>query len=290
MDNSQHGPRTHCHSMLEDIGCLVLRRAVPDDAMAALQELVTQRISAAESALLENHSERIRLGETEFMFKEMSSRGGQRFDLLVDVPPPLLQRIDATWRHLVADTLGCVAADVHCQISIVYSKPGAPCQDWHSDGAHIQADAGWGVDDDRRSPDLAPRAAGGSVVCRDGSDASATTATPSLPSHAAKQSRAYAVCVFVPMIDLDDTVGYTSFYPCSHRHKGLVGFGPAASVLQTEVHGIVPKGSAVLYDYRLLHRGMSNQSSATQRELVQFLYSVPWYAEAKNYGSEPLFE
>eukprot|EP00041_Stephanoeca_diplocostata_P035730 m.1270598 g.1270598 ORF g.1270598 m.1270598 type:complete len:81 (+) comp24749_c0_seq42:1518-1760(+) len=46
--------------------------------------------------------------------------GGQRFDLLVDVPPPLLQRIDATWRHLVADTLGCVAADVHCQISIVY--------------------------------------------------------------------------------------------------------------------------------------------------------------------------
>eukprot|EP00041_Stephanoeca_diplocostata_P035728 m.1270477 g.1270477 ORF g.1270477 m.1270477 type:complete len:104 (+) comp24749_c0_seq32:1893-2204(+) len=88
-----------------------------------------------------------------------------------------------------------------------YSKPGAPCQDWHSDGAHIQADAGWGVDDDRRSPDLAPRAAGGSVECRDGSDASATTATPSLPSHAAKQSRAYAVCVFVPMIDLDDTVG-----------------------------------------------------------------------------------
>lgn len=48
-------------------------------------------------------------------------------------------------------------------------------------------------------------------------------------------------------------------------------------------------GDCVLYDYRLVHRGMPNKSEATQRPLLQFFYHQPQYHEVKNYGSEPLF-
>lgn len=33
----------------------------------------------------------------------------------------------------------------------------------------------------------------------------------------------YAVCVFLPMMDLSPTVGFTQFWPGSHRYEGLVG-------------------------------------------------------------------
>lgn len=55
-------------------------------------------------------------------------------------------------------------------MSVVYSRPGAGEQDWHSDGPHIGHGAGW-----------------------DGEGAAAP----------------YALCVFVPLIDLNPTVGFT---------------------------------------------------------------------------------
>jgi hypothetical protein len=37
--------------------------------------------------------------------------------------------------------------------------------------------------------------------------------------------------VFVPLIDLDSSVGFTQFWPGSHAHPELAGFGPAAPML-----------------------------------------------------------
>ena len=98
----------------------------------------------------------------------------------------------------------------------------------------------------------------------------------------------YAVCAFVPLIDLTHETGYTSFWPGSHCHPGLLGFGPAATAIGCEVDGVLRAGSCVLYDYRLLHRGRAN-TGKIQRELVQLLYSRD-YSERKNYGSERLLE
>ena len=42
---------------------------------------------------------------------------------------------------------------------------------------------------------------------------------------------------------------------------------------------IVNAGSAVVYDYRLMHRGMPNDSE-DERPILQFVYSVPEYQEA----------
>jgi hypothetical protein len=140
-----------------------------------------------------------------------------------------------------------------CDVSVVYSKPGALNQDWHCDGRHL---------------------AGAQKADFDGSGV----------------SRPYAVCVFVPLVDLSPEVGFTQFWAGSHRSEGLIGFGAAALVLRGNVDGIIKKGGCVAYDYRTMHRGMGNASKDTLRPVLQFLYATEAYQETKNYGSRSLFD
>ena len=99
---------------------------------------------------------------------------------------------------------------------------------------------------------------------------------------------AYAVCVFVPLLDLDEKTGCTQFWPGSHVHQHLLGFGPAGNVLETTVRAQVAAGSAVLYDYRILHRGLENTCSDGRRDVVQVVYHKPDYTEARNYSTKSL--
>ena len=138
------------------------------------------------------------------------------------------------------------------QVSIVYSRPGAGLQEWHTDGDHLGR---------------------------------TTTGFESISTSAPSP---YAVCVFLALIDLNRSVGFTQFWPGSHRRSGLVGFGGSAPLIGSAVDGLLPAGGCAIYDYRLMHRGMANRSESTLRPLVQFLYSVPSYRETKNYGSECL--
>lgn len=86
---------------------------------------------------------------------------------------------------------------------------------------------------------------------------------------AADAARPYAVCVFVPLLDLTADTGCTQFWPGSHMHAHLLGFGPAAPVLEAAVDGRVAAGDAVLYDYRVLHRGLPNACEALRRDVLQ---------------------
>ncbi|KAG1667527.1 hypothetical protein FOA52_013717 [Chlamydomonas sp. UWO 241] len=156
----------------------------------------------------------------------------------------------APWVRALVDPL--LPGGWRCDVSVVYSKPGATAQDWHADGRHLRGEAEAGFD-----------------------------------GHGA--AAPYALCVFVPLIDLDVTVGFTQFWLGSHVTSGLIGFGSAARVLRGTVDGIVQAGGFVAYDYRLLHRGMPNASVATTRPVLQFLYARPSYRETKNYGSRSLF-
>ena len=73
-------------------------------------------------------------------------------------------------------------------------------------------------------------------------------------------SKAYAICVFAPLIDLSETVGYTQFWPGSHKYQGLLGFGPAAEEIGTS-SSIVPVEAsrfihATIRSYYKLHADM----------------------------------
>eukprot|EP00055_Hartaetosiga_balthica_P002651 m.4721 g.4721 ORF g.4721 m.4721 type:complete len:237 (+) comp2281_c0_seq1:616-1326(+) len=173
-----------------------------------------------------------------------------RFDLLVPVDKfPSIKELEVVgpWVSLMKAMLG---NDVVCDVSLVYSRPGATEQTWHADGPHIGKTADWS---------------------------------------GKGQDKPYAICVFLPLISLNKIVGYTQFWPASHKYDELIGFGPVCPLLECELDGIVDVGSAVVYDYRLIHRGMPNKSEETERPLIQFLYHIPQYKEVSNYGKEQLF-
>jgi hypothetical protein len=44
-----------------------------------------------------------------------------------------------------------------------------------------------------------------------------------------------------------------------------------------------------VYDYRLMHRGIGNESKDTRRPILQFMYAVDGYKERKNYGQKSVF-
>jgi ectoine hydroxylase-related dioxygenase (phytanoyl-CoA dioxygenase family) len=84
-------------------------------------------------------------------------------------------------------------------------------------------------------------------------------------------------------------MGCTQFWPGTHKYGHLLGFGPAATELGLELDALVSPSDAVIYDYRTLHRGLSNDSSQ-QREMLQFVFHVKSYSEGRNYRGASLYE
>ena len=112
----------------------------------------------------------------------------------------------------------------------------------------------------------------------------------------------YALNIFLPLAD-DDTkleAGPTEFIPQSHRM-------PESQVMQI-VNGETPseegdgigvvgpkleQGDALLYDYRVCHRGTANLTSSTTgegrvRRILYLMYARPWFKEHMNFGDDKL--
>jgi len=218
-------------------------------------ELLTEsknRIEQADKAMAKLG---INIGIDTVKFEEISSRGKFRFDLLFDLnQAKAVQKLAKTgpWLPFIQQLLEIeTEEDFTTAVSVVYSRPKAEDQGWHADGPHVDQAADW------------------------------TTPTAASP---------YAICVFLPLVDLSPTVGFTQFWIGSHQHLGVVGFGPASLMLGGEIDGIVNSGGCVIYDYRLIHRGMANLSEDIERPILQFLYHRKSYVEDKNYGVRKLFK
>eukprot|EP00892_Ulva_mutabilis_P011970 jgi/Ulvmu1/9145/UM005_0243.1 len=224
-----------------------LQGCLSSEAIALWQQQVQQQVELLEGLLrgrgVALHDNAI------FTFREVAARGRHRFDARLDVGPlwqaPPAQQLravlrQAPWMPVVRALLGEEAVTI---TSVVYARPGADAQEWHSDGPP-----------------------------------------------AAQDGQPYAVCVFVPLLQLTADTGCTQFWPGTHVQPHLVGFGPAAAVLETAVDGLVAAGDAVLYDYRTLHRGLPNVSEAVRRDVLQVVYHVKGYDEQRNYSADCLLE
>lgn len=238
-----------------------------------IQKRFQDYVTLLEDTVKENH-QHIILGQSAFGFKEYTHRGIQRFEVLFDPSSDLYTSIRTSfehqWKCTVCQYLKVESIEkLRLNISCVYSRPGSPNQDWHTDGDHY-------IDQQHRRISV-PTATG---VHNDNADDSC-------------HHEAYAVCIFVPLIPLTETTGYTRFWPKSHRYPNLLGLARAADgCLQATVDtvGLHP-GDFVMYDYTTWHRGMANQSTTgTERPILQFLYSLSWYKERKNYGTQSVFD
>lgn len=175
--------------------------------------------------------------------------------MLVDLDgSPAVERLArrGPWVGAVRDALSRSNEDIVFQCSIVESRPGATAQDWHADGPHVGKARDWDCGE-----------------C----------------------DPAYALCAFVPLLVGAGSangrgVGATQFWPGSHEYNALIGFGGAAGPLGCALELSVDVGDAVIYDYRCMHRGLSNTSEGLRRPLLQILYCRASYDEARNYNSD----
>lgn len=241
------------------LGMFCVSERLSDLVLENLKGETRSRISRIEAAIRTKKPD-IRMGSDTFAFLEIGSRGDNRFDLLFEEGDPESPTVSGVmwanpWISMIRSLIP-TSEQLKCATSVVYSLPGAPNQAWHADGRHMPSPT-------RSNDPLDP----------DG-----------LPEYIPP----YAICVFVPLIPLTEITGFTQFWPGTHRCPKLLGFGGAAEIMSATVDGIVPAGAAVVYDYRLMHRGMANATKDTVRPVLQFLYHVASYSEVKNYGSESL--
>lgn len=236
---------------MKEWGMFVQNGILLSDELVLLRQTVLNEIDKTER-LLKMHHPDISIGQDIISFKEIASRGNERFDLLLPPSSTACQFVSDVIKPRISHVLDNILGnDIDCDVSVVYSRPRATNQGWHADGDHQRGanDAGMEVDGWRTS-----------------------------------LSEPYALCIFIPLIDLDDITGFTQFWPASHRNKGLAGFGPFAEIAEATFDGKCKAGSAIWYDYRLMHRGIENTSTIL-RPVLQLLFRRTWYIEKRNYGN-----
>ena len=242
---------------MKEYGLFFQSALVDKSTVDELREEIMSEIKLTEDLIRLHHPE-INIGTDFISFKEIGSRGNERFDLLLLEQTNIREIIEKRVVQLISPVVESILGsnEVDFDLSVVYSKPGAPDQGWHADGDHQKGaeDVRWHID--------------------------------GWKSHLAD---AYALCVFIPLIDLDDETGYTQFWPASHQSRGLAGFGPVAQITESTWNGVCNAGDAIWYDYRTMHRGMQNCSSKL-RPVIQILFRRRWYSETRNYGTVGIAE
>lgn len=238
-------------------GIMVQEGLLDSKRIIDLRKLVDDAINQVEDSLA-IHRPNINIGQDNFIFREIASRNLERFDLRVNDQETCAFVTEFIMNHpevkkILYNNLGS-ESEIDFDISVVYSKPGACTQGWHADGDHQKggSDAGWSTDGWK------------------------------------KQSQAYAFCLFIPLINLNDEVGFTQFWPKSHYSRQLAGFGPVAQLCHSTFDGKCSAGDAIWYDYRLMHRGMPNCSVNTIRPVLQIVFKKKWYIEKSNFSEEPI--
>ena len=86
----------------------------------------------------------------------------------------------------------------------------------------------------------------------------------------------YCINVFYPLVDLTEEMGPTQFYPGSHvlgnfSNDKLENFSICCDA-----------GAAVIFDYRIKHRGSVNTSKSTKRPVLYLAYAQTWYVDRRN--------
>lgn len=203
-----------------------------------------------------------------FKFFEVSSRCNGRLDIRINRDDDVLSQLvdpasPSPWLDCVKSILGSDAELRY--FGLIISFPGSSNQRWHGDGPHLFGDE--------------------------------------------LQCPAHAVNVFIPLDDITEELGPTEFIPSSHLLTyaakidkvlqvysdldGSMGTLDVAKICDTRA-GCLPirplptRGSSLIYDYRVLHRGTANTSTSCRR-MLYLLYTKPWFTDTINFGKCSIF-
>jgi ectoine hydroxylase-related dioxygenase (phytanoyl-CoA dioxygenase family) len=85
-----------------------------------------------------------------------------------------------------------------------------------------------------------------------------------------------AITLGIPLLEMNEQNGTTGILPGSHRDL-------KASKSEQEIQPIVREGSAVLWDFQVLHGGTANRGAAL-RPLLYVTCCRPWFVDHRNFA------
>ncbi len=102
----------------------------------------------------------------------------------------------------------------------------------------------------------------------------------------------YALNVFIPLDDITEELGPTEFCIGSHSAEEAIkilsklenGDKKGAKVIAP----LLRSGDALIYDYRVCHRGTQNLAKKT-RPMLYLMYARPWFTDHINFSGKKLF-
>ena len=263
--------------LLRSRGFAELQPSLGTEELFWLLRHASERVSIASAAL---HQQSFTPFEDDFAFADTAARSKGRIELRLPLPSAAGASSDAgrllalashgPWARIARAALR--DANPLVTASVIVSRPGAPHQAWHADGPHPEQDAArlrraaWSATE---MPDAPRRPA------------------PSPPT---------ALCCFVPLRSLTSRLGGTALWLGSHALGcGAVEVACAGAVeLLGSQTPLPPAGGALLYDYRLIHRGEANVWQPGDggenglRPLLQFVFrkrAEGGWAERQNFLS-----
>lgn len=176
-------------------------------------------------------------------FREINCRDGGRFDIRHKVDEPPLRDLsqNGSWIAVVKEILGEDVALLFC--GVVLARGG-------SAGSIEQA---WHQDGCHLFPE-----------------------STHLPCH--------CLNVFLPLVDISQDNGPTEFVLGSHREDAHIWKSSNLSDDGEEADAVsltCSAGTALVFDYRILHRGAANTTSS-DRPCLYFTYAKPWFKDHQN--------
>ncbi len=182
-------------------------------------------------------------------FEEIVQRSPGRWDVPISMSEFGLRDCDLPWWSLIATMLGEDAE--HSFSGVVSSEPSSPAQFWHSDSPHVS------------SEHLGPHAINVMMALQD-------VTMEMGPTECARGSHLLTNHLSNPALKIDELV---------YQHLSTT---PASLVKGTDHHEpecaaeSLAAGTCLIFDDRLLHRGLANRSIST-RHMAYFSYRKKGY-------------
>lgn len=252
-NNDEHTQREAARQLATD-GFVLLHQLCDSELVALVLEVSRQRSHSIQEAL---GTKEIGIGSANG-YMEIVQRSLGRWDVPITLEQFGVDDAELPWRPLISDVLGEDAE--HSFSGVVSSDPGSPAQYWHADSPHMSSE----------------------------------------------HREAHALNVMVALHDIPMEMGPTECARGSHfltnhlRNPSLVveqliyqhaGTSPESIVQGTQ--SSVPEsfarpmaaGSCLIFDDRLLHRGLANLSDSS-RHVAYFSYCRRSYSENTHFESQ----
>ena len=247
-------PLADAQQLLEDDGYLLVEGLCDPEFVTRLLAVSLSRSDQVMSAL---GSQSIGIGSAAG-YDEVVQRSPGRWDIPISPDEFGVDEQALLWWPLITAVLGEDAE--HSFSGVVYSDPGTPAQHWHIDSPHVSEDH--------------------------------------LPAH--------ALNVMIALHDMPLTMGPTELAKGSHRltnhlqnsalvsdelvyqHETTMPEQLVANTQESVPEGVssaLAAGSCLIFDDRILHRGLGNTSDS-RRSMVYFAYRRAGYSENTHFEAQ----